>query len=183
MSRIGNLPIKVPGNVQIEVKGNLVIVKSSKGELSQEIDPRITITIDGDTVIVSRSSEEKEAKSLHGLYRSLIANMIEGLDKGFEKKLEILGVGFRANLQGKKLVLSLGFSHPVEYTAPEGIEITQDNENKNLITVSGIDKQKVGQVASEIRAFKPPEPYKGKGIRYQGEYVRRKAGKAAGKGE
>lgn len=183
MSRIGNLPIEIPSGITVEVKGNTVVVRGSAGELSQEIDPRIKVEINENVITVSRTSEIKEVKSLHGLSRSLIANMIEGVEKGYEKKLEILGVGYRAQVSGKKITLSLGFSHPVEYTAPEGITIEQDQENKNILSIKGIDKQKVGQVAAEIRAFKKPEPYKGKGIRYQGEYVRRKAGKAASKGE
>ncbi len=181
MSRIGKLPIPVPGNVQITITDTEVVAKSSKGELKQALHPNVTVKLEENHVIVDRIDETKESKSVHGLYRSLIANMIEGLDKGYNKQLEILGVGYRAALQGKKLVLSLGFSHPVEYTAPAGIEITIDADKKNIITVSGIDKQMVGQVAAEIRSYKKPEPYKGKGIRYVGEHVHRKAGKAASK--
>ena len=181
MSRIGKLPIPVPGNVQITITGDEIIAKSSKGELKQALHPNVKIKVEENNVIVERIDDTKESRSIHGLYRSLIANMIEGLDKGFTKQLEILGVGYRAALQGKKLVLSLGFSHPVEYTAPNGIELSIDAEKKNIIIVSGIDKQMVGQVAAEIRSYKKPEPYKGKGIRYVGEYVHRKAGKTASK--
>lgn len=181
MSRIGKLPITVPANVEITVANGEITVKGSKGELKQSAHPLIEVKQEGTEVQVNRKDDTKEARSLHGLYRSLIANMVEGVTKGFSKQLEILGVGYRANLQGKKLVLSLGFSHPVEYSTPEGVEITIDQEKKNILTVSGIDKQKVGQAAAEIRGFKKPEPYKGKGIRYVGEHVHRKAGKAAGK--
>ncbi len=183
MSRIGNLPIPVPGEVTIEIKAGLVTVKSSKGELSEKIDTRITVKQEGETIVLTRSDETKESKSLHGLSRSLIANMIEGLTKGYSKELEIQGVGYRANLSGKKLTLSLGFSHPIEYTAPDGVDIEIDKENKNLLKISGISKQKVGQTAAEIRSYKKPEPYKGKGIRYVGEHIIRKAGKAAAKAE
>lgn len=184
MSRIGKLPIELPSGVTVEVNGNVVTAKSSKGELTQTIEsPLITVKVEDGAVIVERKNDSIESKAKHGLYRSLISNMVEGLDKGFSKILEINGVGYRANLQGKKLVLSLGFSHPVEYTAPEGITIEIDEQKKNQLTISGIDKQKVGQVAAVIRGFKKPEPYKGKGIKYIDEQIVRKAGKTAAKGE
>jgi len=180
MSRIGKLPIKVPGNVTVEINGNLITVKSSKGELKQIIESKlITVKLEGDELIVERANESTEAKSKHGLYRTLLSNMIEGLDKGYEKILEINGVGYRAKLQGPKLILSLGFSHPIEYTAPEGVAITIDKDKQNQLKISGYDKQKVGQTAAEIRAYKKPEPYKGKGIKYIDEHIIRKAGKAA----
>lgn len=184
MSRIGKMPIELPSGVTVEVNGKVVTARSSKGELTQTIEsPLVTVKVEEGTVIVERKNDSIEAKAKHGLYRSLLANMVEGLDKGFSKILEINGVGYRANLQGKKLVLSLGYSHPVEFTAPEGITIEIDEQKKNQLTISGIDKQKVGQVAAVIRGFKKPEPYKGKGIKYLDEHIVRKAGKTAGKGE
>jgi large subunit ribosomal protein L6 len=184
MSRIGKLPVELPSGVTVEVNGNVVTARSSKGELTQEIQSKlITVKVEDNLVIIERKNDSIEAKAKHGLYRSLIANMVEGLDKGFSKILEINGVGYRANLQGKKLVLSLGFSHPIEFTTPEGITIEIDEKNKNQLKISGIDKQKVGQVAAKIRSFKKPEPYKGKGIKYIDEHIVRKAGKAAAKAE
>jgi large subunit ribosomal protein L6 len=184
MSRIGKLPIETPTGVTIEVKGeNVVHVKGPKGELSQAIHPRIKVVIDGKILTVNRQSDSKEDKSLHGLSRTLIANMVEGVTKGFEKKLEIQGVGYKAKANGSnKITLNLGFSHPIEYKAPEGTIFDMDKDRKNTIIVSGINKQTVGEVAAKIRSYRKPEPYKGKGIRYVGEYVARKAGKAAGAG-
>jgi len=179
MSRIGKQPIEIPSGITVELKDNEVVVKSSKGELRQKLHELVKVTINDNEIIVERANDSKEARSMHGLFRSLISNMVEGLDKGFSKQLEIQGVGYRANLQGKKLVLSLGFSHPIEFTAPEGVEIKIDEEKKNIITVSGYDKQLVGHVAAKIRSYRKPEPYKGKGIRYVGEHIIRKAGKAA----
>lgn len=179
MSRIGKQPITIPSGVEVKISGNTVSVKGPKGSLTMHAHPRVTIVVDGNMVTVSRASDEKLDRSLHGLTRTLIANMIGGVTKGFSKSLEIQGVGYRAQLQGKKLSLSLGFSHPIELHAPEGISFEIDKEKKNIITVSGIDKQLVGQVSSDLRGLRPPEPYKGKGIRYVGEVVRRKAGKAA----
>lgn len=179
MSRIGKKPIEITGNVSLEVTGQNIKVTGPRGELSFVFSPLIKIEVGESTVQVTATEETKEASSLHGLTRTLVANMIKGVAEGFEKRLEYHGVGYRAAMEGKVLVMQLGFSHPVRYTPAEGIEIKVE---KNAIIVSGIDKQLVGQVAAEIRAFKKPEPYKGKGIRYQGEKIRRKAGKAAAKG-
>lgn len=180
MSRIGKLPIPVPSGVTVEKRdGNVIFVKGPKGELSFPIHDLIKVEIKDDQVICTRTTEEKIQKSLHGLSRTLIANMIEGVTNGFQKKLEIQGVGYRANIQGNKVVLSLGYSHPIEYTPPEGTKIEIDAEKKNILIISGTNKQIVGEVAAKIRSYRKPEPYKGKGIRYEGEHVSRKAGKAA----
>lgn len=179
MSRIGKKPIDVPKGVDIQVTATDVTVKGSKGTLKFGIMPNISVKVDGNHLIVERSSEEKPVKAAHGMTRAVINNMIEGVDKGFQKELEIIGVGYRAQMQGKNLVLALGFSHPVEVKPPVGIEFAVDGNTK--IIVKGIDKQLVGQVSANIREYRPPEPYKGKGIRYVGEYVIRKAGKAGGK--
>lgn len=182
MSRIGKLPIAIPQGVNVEKRnGNVVAVKGTKGELVFNIPAGIEIAIENNTLICTRKSDSQGHRSLHGLCRTLLANMIQGVTKGFEKRLEIHGVGYRANVQGKKLVLSLGYSHPIEYNPPEGITIAIDQEKKNILIVSGPDKQLVGQVAADIRSYRKPEPYKGKGIRYEGEHIVRKAGKAAGK--
>lgn len=179
MSRIGRKPVALPSGVTAEITKTNVTVKGPKGSLSFAILPHLTVALGEGTVVVTRTSEEDQTKAAHGLTRQIIANMIQGVSQGFSKQLEIIGVGYRAQIQGKKLVLSLGFSHPVEYAIPEGIEIAQDEKNKNLLTIRGISKQLVGQVAADIRSFRPPEPYKGKGIRYTTEFVRRKPGKAA----
>jgi len=179
MSRIGKLPVKIPSNVQIKIEGNVITAKGSKGELTRTIHPNISIVIEEDNVVVKRSTEEQFDRALHGLSRSLISNMIEGVANGYKKELEIIGVGYRANLVGKNLNLSLGFSHPVVFDAPAGITFEMEKDSKNIISISGIDKELVGQVAADIRSLKKPEPYKGKGIRYRGEQVRRKAGKTA----
>jgi large subunit ribosomal protein L6 len=176
MSRIGKAPIAVPQGVEVRQAGSAVEVKGPKGVLSQRIPSGISLEIGGGAIHVKRRGDAKAVRSLHGLIRTLIANMVQGVTQGFEKELEIVGIGYRANVQGKNLQLSLGYSHPVLYPIPHGIELVVDKQTK--ITVKGIDKQKVGQVAAEIRGFKKPEPYKGKGIRYIGEQVRRKAGKA-----
>jgi len=179
MSRIGRAPIEIPKDVTVTFSGDTVSVKGPKGTLSQKIDPSIKIKIEGSVVTVSRSSEDKKHKSMHGLYRSLVSNMIKGVHTGFEKNLEITGVGYRASKEGKKLVLSMGYSHPVSVDPPAGIEFVVEGQTK--VKVVGADKQVVGQVASNIKYVRPVEPYKGKGIRYAGQYVRRKAGKAAAK--
>jgi large subunit ribosomal protein L6 len=176
MSRIGKKPIEVPQGVQVTIDGALVSVKGPKGELSMEMNPAIKASMEDNIITLSVVDESKDSISYWGLTRSLLANMIEGVVNGHEKKLEIEGVGFKVELKGDKLVMALGFSHPVEFQAPEGIKL---NVEKNLITVSGFDKYLVGQVAANIRKLKKPEPYKGKGIRYQGEIIRRKAGKKA----
>ena len=179
MSRIGKQPIAIPSGVDVHIKNGVVTVKGPKGTLTFAPHARMVVEIADKTIIVKRSTEELLDKSLHGLTRTLLANMIEGVTKGYSKQLEIQGVGYRAQVQGKKLQLALGFSHPVEFSAPDGITFDIDKEKKNLITISGIDKSLVGQVAADLRSLRAPEPYKGKGIRYSGEVVRRKAGKAA----
>jgi large subunit ribosomal protein L6 len=179
MSRIGRKPIEIPDKVQVTVTDGLVQVKGPKGELKRELLPKIRIEQEGNVLRVIRESEDKRTRAFHGLMRQLIANMVTGVTQGFKKELLIEGLGYRAEMKGKKLVMSLGFSHPVEYEAPEGITLKVEGNNK--IIVEGIDKELVGQVAAIIRRFRPPEPYKGKGIRYIDEQVRRKAGKAGGK--
>jgi large subunit ribosomal protein L6 len=177
MSRIGVKPIPVPGTVTITVEpGNAVKVKGPRGELSQVFARRLAILQEDGVVRVERPNDEGESKALHGLTRSLLNNMVVGVTDGYTKNLEILGVGYRAAMDGKNLVLNVGYSHPVRLVAPEGI--TYAVEGTNRVAVSGIDKQVVGEEAARIRGVRPPEPYKGKGIRYQGEFVRRKAGKA-----
>lgn len=182
MSRIGKQPVEVPTGVTVEINGTTVTVKGTKGELKKDFHPNMKIELKDDQIIVTRPDDQKENKALHGLTRSLIANMVEGVTKGFEKQLEIVGVGYRAQASGNKITLNLGFSHPIEYTAPQGIEFEMDKDKKNIITVRGIDKQVVGEAAAKIRSYRKPEPYKGKGIKYIDEYVARKAGKAAGAG-
>jgi len=177
LSRVGKKPISVPEGVDVKIDQNIVTVSQGDKSLTLEINPDITMTFKDNEITVSRPSDNRNHRSLHGLYRTLISNMVTGVTKGFEKKLEIVGVGYRAELRGKSLLLSLGFSHPILFKPPEGIEIKLEGLTK--IFVSGIDKQLVGQSAAKIRSFRPPEPYKGKGIRYEGEYVRRKAGKTA----
>lgn len=177
MSRIGKHPIAVPAGVEVKVDGSTVTVKGPKGTLTKEFKPSMSITVDGGFVAVTRPDDEKENRALHGLTRTLIHNMIEGVTNGYSKTLEIEGIGYRAAKQGTNVVMNLGFSHQV--TVPETADIKLDVPNPNTIVVNGIDKQKVGQYAAEIREKRPPEPYKGKGIRYQGEHIIRKEGKAA----
>ena len=182
MSRIGRAPIEIPAGVTVTVgEDNLVKVKGPKGELSRQISPEMKVTIDNGVLTVERPSDDKMHRSLHGLSRTLINNMVVGVTEGYQKNLEIAGVGYRAQKQGKNLNLSLGFSHPVIVEPPEGI--TFDVPTATSITVSGIDKEVVGQIAAEIRSFREPEPYKGKGIKYAGEHIRRKEGKAGAKGK
>jgi large subunit ribosomal protein L6 len=178
MSRIGKLPIQVPSGVTITVDQGVVNVTGPKGTLSQEVLPHVDVQVVDGIVTVTRKSDEKVAKAQHGLIRALINNLVIGVSKGFEKKLELNGVGYRVSGGGNAINMTLGFSHPVEYKAIEGIQLAVE---KNVITVSGIDKQKVGQVAAEIRALKKPEPYKGKGIKYADEVIIRKAGKTGAK--
>lgn len=177
MSRIGLKPIEIPSGVEVKQNGNTVTVKGPKGELTREFSSEMKIVVEGNVLTVERPSDQKEHRSLHGTTRSLLANMVEGVSKGFEKQLQIIGVGYRAQKQGNKVVVNAGYSHPVEIDPIDGIEI--DVPNNTSITVRGIDKEKVGAVAANIRAIRKPEPYKGKGIRYVDEYVRRKEGKTA----
>ena len=176
MSRIGKSPIDLPSGVEVKVADGVVTVKGPKGSLTQEIQPSMSVGIEDGTVTVSRDSEERHVRALHGLTRSLINNMVIGVTDGYSKELTAVGVGYRASLKGRNLELLVGFSHPVSIDAPDGISFDVPEPTK--IIVSGIDKQMVGQVAANIRAVRPPEPYKGKGIRYADEHVRRKAGKA-----
>lgn len=176
MSRIGRAPIEVPAGVDVTINGNVVNVKGPKGQLSREFHPEMQIELTDGTVVVTRPSDNKEHRSLHGLTRTLIKNMVQGVTEGFTRNLEIVGVGYRAAKQGNKLVLSLGYSHPVEVEPAPGIEIEVPTPTK--ISVKGIDKELVGQTAANIRDFRRPEPYLGKGVLYEGERVRRKAGKA-----
>jgi large subunit ribosomal protein L6 len=179
MSRIGKRPIPVPDKVTVTIEGQTVTVKGPKGELSRTLPPEVEVLLDGETVIVNRRNESRPARQRHGLCRTLVANMVEGVSQGFIKKLEIQGVGYRAAVQGKILNLAMGHSHPVNIDPPEGISFLV--EGTTNVTVSGIDKEVVGNTAARIRAVRPPEPYKGKGIRYAGEIVRRKVGKTGGK--
>jgi large subunit ribosomal protein L6 len=178
MSRIGKQLIEVPQGTDVTLNGQAVHVKGPRGELTFDVHPDISVTVDDRVVRVTRSSDEPKQRALHGLTRMLVANMVEGVVNGFTKTLEIQGVGYRAMKKGSGIELHLGFSHTIEYTAPDGV--TLDLPDQTTIVVTGVDKQKVGQAAAEIRSFRPPEPYKGKGIRYKGEHVRRKAGKTAG---
>src|SRR3954469_11358130 len=177
MSRIGRQPVAVPDGVEIAIEPELVRVKGPKGELQERVSRDIAVAQENGEILVSRSTDRGEHRALHGLTRSLIANMVEGVTNGFEKRLEIQGVGYRAQLQGDKLVLALGYSHPVELNAPTGIDFEVPQPTR--VVVRGISKQVVGEVAANIRKQRPPEPYKGKGIRYEGEYVQRKVGKRA----
>lgn len=179
MSRIGRKPISIPKGVNVTLSGRTVRVKGPKGEMSFDLLPNINVELADEQIMVTRNREDKKTKAFHGLVRAMLSNIVTGVTQGFEKELEIVGVGYRAQMQGEKLVLNLGYSNPVEYVPPKGITITTDGPTK--IKVSGIDKQEVGQVAAIIRSFRAPEPYKGKGIRYVGEVVKRKTGKASAK--
>ena len=174
MSRVGKKPILIPGNVEVKIEGQKVMIKGPKGELQREIRPEIKVEMRGNEIFVSPQIETKRTKAFWGLTRALIANMIKGVTEGFEKKLQIEGLGFRASIEDENLLLHIGFTHPVKIKTPLGIKFSIE---KNIITVSGIDKELVGQIAAKIRKIKPPEPYKGKGIRYLGEVIRRKVGK------
>lgn len=176
MSRVGSTPIQIPAAVNVEIEEQSVTVSGPLGKLEMRLQPQVKVEKTDQQLVVKRKKEDKIARSLHGLTRSLLANMVTGVEKGWQKKLELVGVGFRAQSLGDKLTLSVGYSHPVEIMAPEGIKFGVEENTK--INVSGIDKVLVGQIAASIRAVRPPEPYHGKGIRYSGEYVRRKAGKA-----
>jgi large subunit ribosomal protein L6 len=177
VSRIGKLPIEVPSGVEVKVEGTLATVKGPKGTLAQTIPTQISVRQEGNQLVVERPDDERENRSLHGLVRSLVANMVEGVTKGFEKQLEIQGVGYRVQAQGSDLVFSLGYSHQIPVKAPDGIAFEVTSPTR--FSVKGIDKQQVGQVAADIRRLRKPDPYKGKGVRYAGEVVRRKAGKTA----
>ena len=183
MSRIGRLPIEIPKGVTCTFANRQVIVKGPKGELKQVIDPDFKITLEEGTVLVERPTEQKRHKSLHGLYRSLISNMVEGVSNGYKRQLEVIGVGFKATAQGNVLDLSLGFSHSIIMAIPSELKVlaTQEKGQNPIITLEGTDKQLIGQIAAKIKSLRSVEPYKGKGIRYVGEFVRRKAGKAAAK--
>ena len=179
MSRIGKRPIPLPKGVTVTVEGNTVKVKGPKGELQRTVHPELKIALENGELTVTRPSDEARHKALHGLSRTLVANMIEGTARGFQKTLELVGVGYKAEKRPYGLQLALGFSHPIEYKAPKGITLSAPQPTQ--IVIDGADKEIVGQVAAEIRSLRPPEPYKGKGVKYQGEQIRRKAGKAGGK--
>lgn len=179
MSRIGKLPIEIPAGVTVTVKGSAVTVKGPKGELHRVLNPEVGISVEGNVCTVTRPSDEPKHKSLHGLSRTLVANMVEGVTKGYVKQLEISGVGYKAEVKPYGLLMSLGYSHTIEVKAPKGISLTAPQPTQ--VFVSGADKEIVGQVAAEIRSLRKPEPYKGKGVKYAGEVIRRKAGKAGGK--
>ncbi len=180
MSRIGKRPIPVPKGVEVKVaEGRFVTVKGPKGKLERQLPEMVSVSLNESEVCVERADESRMARERHGLSRTLIANMIEGVSKGFESKLEITGVGYRAQVQGRNLVLSMGYSHPVEIVPPEGIQVAV--EKNTSVTISGFDKEAIGNLAAKIRSVRPPEPYKGKGIRYAGEQIRRKAGKSGKK--
>lgn len=180
MSRIGKAPIPVPSGVNITINGEDIHVKGPKGELSRKIRPEITLKLEDGKLIVGRINEERFVRSLHGLNRTLVANMVKGVTEGFTRTLEIIGVGYRAAVEGNKLTMQLGYSHPIEIIPPPGVTVAVDKK-ATTITITGIDKQMLGDLAADIRGRRPPEVYKGKGVKYQGEVIRRKAGKAAGK--
>ena len=175
MSRIGNKVITIPAGVEVKLDDNFATVKGPKGELKQQFDKDMTFNVEGNEITVVRPSDSKRHRTVHGTTRAILANMIEGVSTGFKKELELIGVGYRAQMQGKKLVLSVGYSHPVEFEEIEGITLGVEGNTK--VSIEGINKEVVGQYAAKVRAVRPPEPYKGKGIRYVGEYVRRKEGK------
>ncbi|RMF58985.1 MAG: 50S ribosomal protein L6 [Calditrichaeota bacterium] len=177
MSRVGRSPIVLPDGVEVKVGKGKVSVKGPKGELSTNVEPALKVEVNDGQIVVSRPNDSRRFRSLHGLYRSLVANMVQGVTQGFEKKLEIVGVGYRSEMKNGRLILQLGYSHPIVFVPPEGIEVVV--ENQTSIAVRGINKELVGQVAAKIRSFRPPEPYKGKGIKYIDEQIRRKAGKTA----
>ncbi|MCO6500666.1 MAG: 50S ribosomal protein L6 [Vicingus serpentipes] len=183
MSRIGNAPIEIPQGVEVQVEKGLVTVKGPKGELTQDIDTAITVEVDGNVINVKRHTEQKDHKAKHGLYRSLVNNMVEGVSKGYKTQQELVGVGYRASNQGQKLDLLLGYSHNIVIELPSEIKVTTESERgKNpVITLESHDKQLIGHVAAKIRSLRKPEPYKGKGVKYVGEHIRRKAGKSAAK--
>jgi len=180
MSRIGNKPIELPKGVEVKQVGQAVTVKGPKGSLSTNLVPGIGVKVENNVVSFTRGDEEKKSRAFHGLVRALVANNVRGVSEGFKRELDIVGVGYRAEVKGKEVVFQLGYSHPVRFAIPQGIEITVDAKSGHIV-ITGIDKQKVGQTAAEIRALRKPDPYKGKGVKYSDEVIRRKAGKAAGK--
>lgn len=180
MSRIGKLPITVPGGVTVTQQGSTVQVKGPKGSAQHALPPNIGLTVDGGTVTVTRGGEDRRTRSLHGLTRKLLANSVTGVSTGFTRTLEIVGVGYRAEVKGRAIQFSLGYSHPIVYQLPPGIEVKVDKQT--VVTLEGNDRQLLGEVSAQIRALRPPEPYKGKGVKYSDETIRRKAGKAAGAG-
>jgi large subunit ribosomal protein L6 len=180
MSRIGSKPVIIPSGVEVTIDNQLVLVRGPKGELSQLIDECITLEKKDNEISFVRKDDSKPSKSHHGLSRTLVANMIEGVSNGYEKKLEIIGVGYRAEVKGSNILMQLGFSHPVLHPIPKGVTVGVHKEKNDIVTISGIDKALVGQVAADVRKYRQPEPYKGKGIRYVGEHVKRKEGKKAG---
>ena len=178
MSRIGRMPVSIPKGVQVDIRGNHVTVKGPKGELSRSFNPDMAISLQDGQIIVTRPTDDQQHRALHGLTRALLANMVTGVTKGYRKDLEVQGVGYRVEMRGKNLVLYVGFSHPVEIAPPSGITFDVESRGKTIM-IEGIDKELVGEVAARVRRVRPPEPYKGKGIRYVGEYVRQKAGKGS----
>lgn len=183
MSRIGKSPVNIPSGVDVKLDGNLVTVKGPKGELSQVIESGVTLSIEGSTITFSRESEAPSHRAKHGLYRALLQNMVQGVSEGYKKEMEVIGVGYRANAAGQQLELALGFSHPIIFEIPKEVKVSANTEKGKapVVTLESYDKQLLGQVAAKIRSFRKPEPYKGKGIRFVGEEIRRKAGKSAGK--
>ena len=181
MSRIGNSPVSFSEATTVSVADGVVTVKGKLGELTQEFDSSITISVNENEVVLTRNSDDKQVRSFHGLYRSLISNMVEGVEKGYEKKLELVGVGYRASNQGQKLDISAGYSHNILFEIPDEVKVSTESPKGKapIITLTSVDKQLIGTVAAKIRSFRKPEPYKGKGIKYAGEYIRRKAGKTA----
>ena len=177
MSRIGKLPVQIPSGVTVTIANERVQVKGPKGALEHFLPEHVNIKVDDGKLVVDRTSDMKQARANHGLARAVIRNMVEGVTKGFERKLEIVGVGFRAEVKGKTLVLNIGYSHPVEFAIPQGVTVAVDKAG--VVTLSGIDKKQIGQAAADIRSFRKPDAYKGKGVRHQGEYIRLKAGKSA----
>jgi large subunit ribosomal protein L6 len=179
MSRVGKMPIAIPDKTAIDLKGSHITVTGPKGKLERDLPQDMTAAVDGQHIIITRPSDQKRHRSLHGLTRALVFNMVEGVSNGYTRALKIIGVGYRAELEGNTLIMYLGYSHPIAFVPPDGITITVQPK-ENIVTVEGIDKELVGQCAATIRGFRKPEPYKGKGVRYVGEYVRTKAGKTAG---
>jgi large subunit ribosomal protein L6 len=180
MSRVGKKPIELPKGVEVKEEGGTVTVKGPKGTLSTSLTPGISLKVEGTSLLLERVDDERQSRAFHGLMRALIANNVQGVSDGFKRELDIVGVGYRAEVKGREVVFQLGYSHPVRFEIPEGIDVAIDPK-ANRVTITGIDKQKVGQTAAEIRSLRSPDPYKGKGIKYSNEVVRRKAGKAAGK--